>query len=222
HVVIDGASTDTTLALIRAHGRQPQVLVSEPDRGLYDAMNKGLRLATGDYVAFLNADDVYARTDAVASMVHACAAHDADAAWADLVYVRPDDLDAVVRYWKAEPFRPGLLEQGWMPPHPTLFVRRSLLQQLGGFDLRYRFHADFDLVVRMLSRPGLRTHHVPGILVRMRAGGHTNRSWRNVVRGNLESMRILRTHKLRGGGTMLLHKLRHRGLQFLRRPADMG
>jgi glycosyltransferase len=218
HLVIDGASTDATVDIVRARGARVATLVSERDAGLYDAMNKGLRLATGDVVGYLNADDVFAHPHALARIAQAFMLQRADAVWGDLLYVRPDDLSQVVRYWKSEPWRAGRVAGGWMPPHPTLYVRRERLLRLGGFDTRWRWHADFDLVVRLFADPTLRGVHLPDVLVRMRTGGHTNRSIGNVLRGNRESRAILAEHGAGNGFTLLAGKLRHRVPQFFRRP----
>ncbi len=139
HVVIDGASSDGTLALLQASRDQLAVLLSEPDRGIYDALNQGIERATGDVVGFLHADDVYAHADVLA---HIAAAFDADpdlcAVYGDLQYVRKNDTDVVVRHWKSTPFTAGRLAWGWMPPHPTLYVRREWYTRIGGLDTRYR------------------------------------------------------------------------------------
>jgi glycosyltransferase len=218
HLVIDGASTDGTVEIVRARGSRVATFVSEPDTGLYDAMNKGLQRATGDVVGYLNADDVFAHRDVLATIATTFEGAAADAVWGDLLYVRPDDLDRVVRWWRSEPYRPGLLARGWMPPHPTLYVRRERLVALGGFDTRWRWHADFDLVVRLFGDPGLRGVHVPDVFVRMRTGGHTNRSLGNVWRGNRESRAIVAAHGVGNGITLALGKLAHRVPQFFRRP----
>lgn len=218
HIVVDGASTDGTLDIVRGRGAHVAQLVSERDAGLYHAMNKGLRLATGDVVGYLNADDVFAHAGVLATIAQAFEQQHADAVWGDLLYVRPDDLTQVVRFWKSEPWRSGLVAGGWMPPHPTLYVRRERLLRLGGFDTRWRWHADFDLVVRLFADPALRGVHLPEVLVRMRTGGHTNRSIGNVLRGNRESRAILAAHRAGNGFTLLAGKLRHRLPQFFRRP----
>lgn len=220
HIVVDGASTDGTAAIVERHRAGLGAFVSERDRGLYDAMNKGIALARGDYVGFLNADDVYADAGVVGRMAAACTAASADACWGDLVYVKADDLAAVVRYWRSSAFDARTLSAGWHPPHPTLYVRRTLLDSLGGFDTGYRFHADFDLMTRLFLTRGLRTVYLPEILVRMRVGGHTNRSLANVVRGNLESLKVVRKHGVASGPGFLVRKLVSRLPQFFSRPRD--
>ena len=218
HIVVDGASTDATVALVRAHGARLARLVSEPDRGLFDAMNKGIALATGELVGFLNADDVYATDDALAQIAAACADPAVDACYADLVYVRADDLRRVVRYWKSGPFRAGLARRGWMPPHPTFYARRSVYAAHGGFDLRFPRQADFELTTRLLEVRRIRAVHIPHILVRMRVGGASNNSVRNILRGNLEAYRACRMHGLAVGPLFIARKILSRVPQFLARP----
>jgi glycosyltransferase involved in cell wall biosynthesis len=218
HVVVDGASTDGTLAILERRRSDIAVLVSERDAGLYHAMNKGLALASGEFVAFLNADDVYANARVLETVARTIGQSAADVVWGDLVYTRQDDLRRVVRYWPSQPYREGYLEQGWMPPHPTMFVRRAALAAIGGFDTRFRYHADFEMVVRLFRHPGLRSAHVPEILVRMRAGGHTNRSWRNILQGNRESSEIRRRHRLGSAAGFFARKLVWRIPQYFRRP----
>ena len=220
HIVIDGASSDDTLALVAEHGRRVATVVSEPDRGIYDAMNKGLARATGDVVGFINSDDFYASTAAVATMAAVFADTDVDAAYADLCYVAQDDVDRIVRYWRSGPFVPGSFARGWAPPHPTLFVRRACYERFGGFDLSYRIAADVELMMRLLDVHRLRTRHVPQVVVSMRMGGTTNRSLSNVLTQNREIWRALAAHGLvRSPAAFVLGKVLSRGRQFIARPA---
>ncbi len=187
HIVIDGASTDGSLEIIQRHGDKLSQWVSEPDQGIYHAMNKGLSLATGDIVGFLNADDIY-QDEHVLADVASCFANDSvDGCYGDLVYVAKDNPDKVIRYWQSRDYRPGLFESGWMPAHPTFFVRRKVYQEFGCFDTRLRFQSDFELTARLMAVHGIATCYLPRILVRMRTGGITNRSLANIVRGNAES-----------------------------------
>jgi glycosyltransferase len=207
HLVIDGASRDDTLARVREHGSHVARVLSEPDRGIYDAMNKGLGLATGDLVGFLNADDVLADEQALARVARAAAAG-ADVVYGDLVYVQADDLARVQRHWRSGSFSMRGLRTGWMPPHPTLYVRRTLMQELGGFDANLRIAADYDFILRCLSRPGLQVAYVPQVQVRMRAGGVSNRSLTSMKRKSSEDLLALRRSGVGGIGTLLCKNLR--------------
>ena len=220
HLIVDGGSTDATLDIVRAEGTRVAHIISERDRGIYDAMNKGIRLATGDVVGLLNSDDFYAGDDALATVAAAFEGEPAlEVVYGDLCYVRPDDTERVVRYWRSAPFSPGRFARGWAPPHPTLFVRREVYARHGLFDLDYPIAADFELMARLLEVHRVRVRHLPKVLVHMRTGGTTNRSIRNIVRQNREILRALKRHGLsRSVPEFFLSKLLSRGRQFVARP----
>jgi glycosyltransferase involved in cell wall biosynthesis len=220
HVVVDGGSTDGTLEVIGRHAWKPARVVSEPDRGVYDAMNKGLRLVTGEVVGFLNADDFFADANVLADVARAMAPADVDACYADLVYVSPDDTGRVVRYWRSRPYAPGLALSGWMPAHPTFYVRRRIYEQFGGFDLAFPRQSDFELTTRLLEVHRIRAVYVPRVWVRMRTGGISNRSIVGILKGNMEAWRALRKLGLPAGPLFVVRKLASRLPQFLARPTS--
>lgn len=192
HVVVDGASTDGTLDVLQAHRQQLAVLQSEPDRGIYDALNKGLALATGDVVGLLHADDLYTHPQVLQHVAQAFADPSVCAVYGDLQYVRQHDTTQVVRHWQSSPATASRLAWGWMPPHPTLYVRREWYQRIGGFDTRYRIAADYLSILQLFSQPGFKAVYLPEVLVTMRLGGASNRSLRNIVRKTGEDWRALR------------------------------
>ena len=217
HLVVDGASRDGTLRIVQAHARPWRRVVSEADRGIYDAMNKGIAMAQGEVVGLINSDDFYASPDVLTSVAKAFDDPSVDACYGDLCYVKRDDSGSVVRYWRSSPFRPGLFTKGWAPPHPTLFVRRRIFERLGSFDLQYRTAADLELMVRLLEVHRIRSRYLPEVLVKMRTGGTTG--WPNVLRQNVEIWRALRAHGLQPSfGSFVAGKLWSRGKQFLTRP----
>jgi glycosyltransferase involved in cell wall biosynthesis len=219
HIVIDGGSSDETIALVRELGSRVVTLVSESDRGIYDAMNKGLRLATGEVIGFINSDDFLASPDVIAKVARVFSDPSIDACYGDLCYVKPDDVASVVRYWRSSAFSPGLFLHGWCPPHPTLYVRRRVYELFGDFDLRYRIAADAELMMRFLEVHRINALYIPEVLVHMRIGGTTNRSVGNIMRQNLEIWRALKDHGLRPSvGSFVAGKLLSRGKQFLTRP----
>jgi glycosyltransferase involved in cell wall biosynthesis len=193
YIVIDGGSTDGTQAVIESFDTRIAHSVSEPDRGIYDAMNKGLALACGDVVGMLNADDLYAGPDVLAKVATAFEREPIDCCYGDLRYVSAD-LARVVRYWRSGPYSPASFARGWMPPHPTFFVRRSVYARCGGFDLRYRIASDYELMVRLLKHERLRCVYIPEVLVDMRIGGHSNRHAAAIWNKSREDFRILRQH----------------------------
>jgi glycosyltransferase len=218
HIVVDGASTDGTLDLIERRRAGIATLISEKDRGLYYAMNKGIAAATGDYIGFLNSDDVFQDDSVLERVAQALEGGRYDASHGDLVYVAQADPQRVQRYWKSRPFEPGMFEAGWHPAHPTLYVRRDILRELGGFDTSYRYHADFDLMVRLFVSRRISSVHLPEVLVRMRTGGQSNRSLRNIYRGNRESYEIARRFGVASSPLWVARKLGWRVGQFFRRP----
>jgi len=215
HIVIDGGSTDGTLAVIRSHATAPFRLVSEPDKGIYDAMNKGLSLASGDVVGFLNADDIFESATALSRIAGAVSAG-ADAVYGDLIYVGASNPEIVVRYWRSGGFRRSRLRFGWMPPHPTFYARRSLLHEVGAFDTQLRVAADYDMMLRCLTRPGLVVSYLPEVLVRMRLGGASNASSGAMLRKSREDLLVMRKHRVGGWFTLASKNLRKLP-QFLER-----
>jgi glycosyltransferase involved in cell wall biosynthesis len=185
-LVVDGASTDGTLAVVQSFARDGVTVISEPDRGLYDAMNKGLRGFDGDAVGFLNADDRFHDSGSLAAI--AGALEGADICYADLDFVDAADRARVVRRWRSSPWRKGGFRRGWMPAHPTFYCRRRVVDRVGGFDLRYRLAADYDFMLRALELADFAAVHVPRVLVDMGAGGLSSASLRARVRHNLEAL----------------------------------
>jgi len=187
HIVVDGASTDKTLSLLNARRDQIHVLVSEKDKGIYDAMNKGINLAKGDIIGFLNSDDIYA-SNKVLSKVASLFNNNPmlDACYADLIYVDQFDISKTVRYVKSRKFEEGLFLKGWCPPHPTFFVRRSIYDRLGKFDLNYRIASDVDLMMRFLEKYKIKSRYINEVWVKMRMGGTTNKSLKNIWLQNIE------------------------------------
>jgi len=202
-IVIDGASTDGSLAILRRYESRLKVVVSEPDNGIYDALNKGLAYATGEVVGFLHADDFLAAPTSLQLIVSALNKNQADGVYGDLQYVRKDQPEQRLRYWRSRQFRPALLAQGWMPAHPTLYLRRTVYEETGDFDTRYRIAADYDFMLRVLTNPAYRFAYIPRVLVNMRAGGVSNRSISNLLAKSREDLRIIRQHKLGGWLTLL-------------------
>jgi len=213
HIIIDGGSTDGTVDLIRKHVDKIAVVKSEPDRGMYDAMNKGLALATGDIVGFLNADDVYASPHALDEISHAIEVQNVDACYGDLVYVDRANAQKTVRYWKSRDYQDGLFERGWMPAHPTFYARRWIYEKYGGYDTTYRRQSDFELTLRFLAVHKIKSTYIPKILVHMRSGG-ASRGMRHILEGNFEAYRACRQHSLNVSPFFIARKILSRIPQF--------
>ncbi|MBZ0093876.1 MAG: glycosyltransferase [Sulfuricella sp.] len=218
-IVIDGGSTDGTLEVLHGFADRLAVLVSEPDKGIYDALNKGIQRASGDVVGFLHSDDLFADTGVLSHIEAAFADPGVEAVYGDLLYVRKDNPDQVVRYWRAGDFSRSRLSWGWMPPHPTFYVRRGVYVRLGGFDTSYRIAADYDCMLRFLGRGGVRVAYIPEVLVKMRLGGASNRSFRNIIQKSREDYRALRNNGIGGLATLLMKNFQKLP-QFFTRPGE--
>ncbi|MBV5330039.1 MAG: glycosyltransferase [Chlorobium sp.] len=220
YLIIDGKSTDRTLEVIDENSWPTVKVISEPDQGLYDAMNKGINLSSGNVIGLINADDVYADIHVLHRVSDFFSAHpEIDACYGDLCYVKCDDLSRIVRYWQSNSYQQGLFKKGWVPPHPTLFVRKEVYIKHGGFDLSYRIAADFELMLRFIATNHIRTAYIPYIMVKMRLGGTTNRSIKNILLQNIEIRRALRSHNMSSSLVgFIAHKGWSRFLQFIQRP----
>ncbi len=196
HILIDGGSADRTVDIIRAQSPTAQ-MVSEPDYGIYDAMNKGLRLATGDIIGFLNADDFYACPDILEKVSRAFTDSRIDSCYGDLVYVDSRHTDTVRRYWLSGQYAPNRFYWGWMPPHPTFFVRRSVYEKYGGFNLDLGSAADYEIMLRFLMRHRIQAAYIPEVLVKMRTGGVSNASLENRIKANKMDRKAWRVNGLK-------------------------
>ena len=197
YIIVDGASTDETLAALEPHSDGIAHIISEPDRGLYDAMNKGVAAATGDFIGILNADDTYAHNGVLAAVAARLEETGADALYGDLDYVAADGSGRVVRRWRSGEMGPRSFLRGWMPPHPTFFLAKSVYAEHGVYSLDLRSAADYELMLRMLHKHRVRATYLPDVLVKMRTGGVSNASWGNRLRANREDRRAWRMNGLR-------------------------
>jgi glycosyltransferase involved in cell wall biosynthesis len=204
HIVIDGGSTDGGLAILDQHKSRIAKIISEPDGGLYDALNKGIRHASGDVVGFMHADDEFATPHALARIAQAFQDPDVGAVYGDLVYVKKNDVSRVVRYCRAGQYERGQLTQGWMPPHPTFYVRRGIYSRFGGFDTRYKIAADYENMLRILWRGRIKAAYIPEVLVRMRVGGTSNMSLFNILHKSREDYAAMRENGMGGLQALLL------------------
>lgn len=220
HLVIDGASTDQTFNIIKTYSSQLDCLISEPDQGIYHAMNKGLALASGDVVGFLNSDDVYADNQVLEKIASAFQDPSVDACHGDLIFVDGDDLKTVRRFWKSGPYEKGSFKKGWMPPHPTFYLTRSAIEKYGGFDVSFKIQSDVDFTMRMLEVHQLNSVYIPSILVKMRMGGTTTGSALNVLKGNLEAYRACRKNGLDVTPFYMVRKIYSRLHQFYKNPVE--
>jgi len=190
HIIIDGASTDKTLEIIQNTKNKITKIISEPDKGIYDAMNKGIRLATGDIVGILNSDDFFTSNKVIEKIVSTFMTNSLDAVYGDICFVKPDNLNKVVRYYSSALFNPSLFRFGFMPPHPSFYVRSKWYKKLGPYKIDYKIAADYELLIRFLNVNKLKTHYLNFCVVTMRTGGDSTR--------NLKSNWILNKEIVRG------------------------
>lgn len=206
HIIIDGGSTDGTIELIDNSGQNLTKVVSEPDHGIYDAMNKGLDLADGDIICFLNADDQYASPDVLSRVVLKMEECRLDALLGDVAFFRNGNLDKLVRRYRSERFHPDRLAWGWMPAHPALFLRREVVERVGRFKTDYRIAGDFEFIVRVFSDKAIRYQHIPEVLVKMQIGGVSTAGGRAKLVLNKEVLRACRENGINTNLLKILSK----------------
>ncbi|MEI7499062.1 MAG: glycosyltransferase family 2 protein [Bacteroidota bacterium] len=196
YIIVDGKSKDSTCEIIQSYGDRVATFVSEKDNGLYDALNKGIGLATGDVVGFLHSDDIFASTETIKMIAEAFIKFKVDSVYGDLVYVDQQDTDKIVRFWRSRKFSRARALTGWMPPHPTFYVKREVYIKYGGFNTTFRIAADYESILRFLVRFRVSTFYIPLVLIRMRLGGESNKSIKNVIRKSLEDVRAMHINGL--------------------------
>jgi glycosyltransferase involved in cell wall biosynthesis len=196
YIVVDGASVDGTIDLINKYTAKIDCWITEPDGGIYSAMNKGIRMATGDIIGFLNADDYYADNGVIQNIVDVMSLHKVDSCYGDVVYVKRDDLTKVTRYWKSLPFDADNFKRGWFPPHPTFFVKKFIYEKYGVFNTEYRYSSDVDLMTRFLCKYSVSTFYIPRVLIKMRNNGKSNKSLLNIGRSVWECYLAMKCNNL--------------------------
>lgn len=207
HVIVDGGSTDGTLDIVRSCPSRVSHVLSGRDQGVYDALNKGLSVCTGDVVLFLHSGDVYSGTDSLRLLVEPFSDPTVAVTFGDIAITDPRDRDRVLRLYGAARFRPEALHRGLMPPHPTLAVRRRVYDTYGGYDATYKIAGDFDFCIRVLLKARASYRYVPRVLVRMPAGGLSNRGWRSLWVNTCEMKRACDSNGLASGWLALASRL---------------
>lgn len=196
HIIIDGKSTDKTLQIIEKNERHISHWISETDRGMYDAINKGLAIATGDIVGVLNSDDMFASADAVKSIVDCFETHNTDSVYGDLMYVDPFDTQKIIRYWKGSSYDRSRFRYGWMPAHPTFYMRRELISKFGMYENHYYTAADYEFMARYLYLHRVSSRYLDCLLVKMRTGGLSNSNLKMRFRANRRDYLAMRKNKI--------------------------
>jgi len=206
-IVIDGQSTDGTIEELERFRDVIDTFVSEPDQGMWDALNKGISMASGDVIGFMHSDDMFSDPQVLRDVSAAFDDPNVNAVYGDLQYVNKTEVNRIVRQWSAGEFLPEKLSWGWMPPHPTLYLRRSVYEKYGNFNIEYSIAADYDHILRVFSKPNFKAIYIPRVLVKMRVGGLSNRSLRNIIHKSKEDYLVLRRNQMGGVGALLWKNL---------------
>lgn len=217
HVVQDGASNDGTLELLNGRTDPRMRLVSEPDKGIYDALNKATARATGDVIGLLHSDDFFAHRDVLARVAQIFQDTDADAVYDDLDYVSGQDTNKVIRHWVSGTYSPDKLKRGWMPPHPSLFIKRDVITRWGAYDDNLRISADYESILRYFGKGGISAAYIPEVLTKMRLGGASNGSIRRILLKTKEDYEAIRRNRVGGASTLALKNVRKVPQLFLSR-----
>lgn len=194
HIIVDGASTDNTLELVEKYGKRVKTIISEPDKGIYDAMNKGINAATGDIVGILNSDDFFTSNDVISTITETFRNNNIDALYADLHFVNPNNLDKCVRYYSSGIFRPSLFRFGFMPAHPTFYMKKSCYEKYGLYALDYKIASDYDLLIRYLYKERIKYKYIKKDFVTMRTGGVSTESFKSRVTLNKEIVKACKKY----------------------------
>lgn len=209
--------SERLLELIKSTPNRVTKIVSESDKGIYDAMNKGIALATGDIIGILNSDDFYISTDVITSVVKEVLQGGYDAVYGDLEYVDEEDTDKVVRYWKSKYYKAGLFKKGWHPAHPTFFVKKEVYDKYGNFNLKYKIGADYEIMLRFIEKNKIKVGYIPKALVKMHVRGASNQSIKNIIKANKECYKTCKDNGLSVFPIIFLMKPFFKILQYLRR-----
>jgi glycosyltransferase involved in cell wall biosynthesis len=213
HIIIDGLSTDNTIKIVERF-KHNKIILSEKDNGIYDAMNKGIKKATGDIIGILNSDDLYVDNLVIKKIVNVFQEKKVDCVHAELYYVKKDNTNQIVRHWKSTDFIYGDFKKGWHPAHPTFFVRREIYEKYGLFNLNFQLAADFELMLRFLERYQITTAYLSEPIVRMRLGGATSKNIRNIIKQNFECYKAFKVNGIKVPSLYFLSRLLPKFKQF--------
>lgn len=200
YIIVDGLSKDRTLEVVNRYSNHISKVISEKDKGLYDALNKGISLATGDVVGMLHSDDLYADNNVISRIAQKFASDPSiEAVYADLVFVDRDNPEKILRTWKAGEYTEDAFKEGWMPPHPTFFVKKSVYDRFGGFNLDLKLSADYELMLRFIHKHQIKVAYLPETIVKMRMGGISNTSFFVKLKANMEDKKAWKLNNLKPG-----------------------
>ncbi len=196
HIVVDGKSSDGTLSIIKKYESHFSKWISETDRGMYDAINKGMNMATGDVIGVIHSDDVLASPDVISCIAKTFIEQKVDSVYGDLEYVDPENMNKIHRIWKGKPYKRSLFRSGWMPAHPTFYIKRELVEKYGGYESHYYSAADYEFMARYLYKHHLSSYYIPKLIIKMRRGGQSNSSLKTRLRANRRDYLAMKKNKI--------------------------
>lgn len=217
YIIIDGKSSDNTLEIVNKYQDKITKIISEKDNGFYDAINKGIKLARGEIIAVLNSDDLYEDNQVIENIVALFGKEKLDACYSDLVYVDRINTKKITRTWKSGYYKDGMFFKGWMPPHPTFFVKKEIYKQFGDFNLEFKSAADYELMLRFIHKHKIKLGYLPRVIVRMRIGGMSNASLINRIKANREDKKAWVINGIKPKSFTLLFKPLSKIGQFLKK-----
>ncbi len=217
HIIVDGASKDNTMNIIKSYGDKISRIISEPDKGIYDAMNKGIKAATGNIIGILNSDDFYTTTNVISRIVAEFMSDKTiDGVYSNLYYVKQDDPSIIVRHWISNPFKQRSFFRGWHPPHPTLYLKKEVYEKFGIFNLDLPLAADFELMLRLFEKYNIRTKYIDYTSIKMRLGGATSKNWTNIKNQNFECMKAFKINGFKAPVLYPIYRLVPKLLQYIK------
>ena len=215
HIVIDNCSNDGTLEAIYQQENDISLIISEPDDGIYHALNKGIKLANGEIIGFLNSDDVLKNRNTITTIVQNLMAEDNEAVYGDLQYFSKQRPNRIIRSWKSNKYTSKKFRQGWMPPHPTFYTYKDIYLKYGFFDISYKISSDYDMMLRLLYEKKIKAKYIPEVLVKMQRGGVSNQNLRSIMLKSKEDFLIMKKYNF--SLLTLINKTLRKFSQFFRR-----
>ena len=220
YIIIDGGSSDETIDIVKSYGKKISYFISEKDNGIYDAMNKGIKAATGDIIGILNSDDFYPNSFVLSNVARSFEKYNCDAVYGDLVYVKAKDATQIKRYWQAGNYNTSKIKNGWMLPHPTFFVKKVMYDRHGLYNSALKRAADYEMILKLLYKENISVHYIPMILVKMRMGGASNSTFLNRIRANKEDGLAWTKNQLNKPMFVRIKKPLQKVIQFFKKPKN--
>jgi len=220
YIIIDGGSSDETIDIVKSYSEKISYFISEKDNGIYDAMNKGIKAATGDIVGILNSDDFYPNSFVLSNVAKSFKKYNCDAVYGDLVYVKEKDTTQIKRYWQAGNYNTSKIKNGWMLPHPTFFVKKVMYDRYGLYNTDLKSAADYEMILKLLYKENISVQYIPMILVKMRMGGASNSTFLNRIRANKEDGLAWTKNQLNKPMFVRIKKPLQKVIQFFKKPKN--